>query len=141
MTFSQTKLSIMTFSIMTLSKMTFCITTLSIAALSIMTFCIKTRSTMTFSITTLNIITISITKINHKPKYKDIQPNASFLLCWVSFMLGVINANCRKIGLYAQCHYAESRFAECLYSDCHGAKIIHYNPMDLLIYFSYWTPL
>jgi hypothetical protein len=28
-------------------------------------------------------------------------------------MLSVIYANCRKIGLYAECHYAECRYAEC----------------------------
>jgi hypothetical protein len=28
-------------------------------------------------------------------------------------MLSDIYVNCRKIGLYAECHYAECRYAEC----------------------------
>jgi len=33
------------------------------------------------------------------------------LLCWLSFMLNGINAECRKQALYAECRYAECRGA------------------------------
>ncbi len=35
-------------------------------------------------------------------------------------MLNVIRAKCRKVGLYAKCHYADCRYAECLYAKCCG---------------------
>jgi hypothetical protein len=37
-------------------------------------------------------------------------------------MSSVIEAKCRKIGLYADCKYTECRYAECLYAECRGAK-------------------
>jgi hypothetical protein len=37
----------------------------------------------------------------------------------VSFTLSVVNAECHKLALYAQCHYAE-----CQYAECHGTIIL-----------------
>jgi hypothetical protein len=39
----------------------------------------------------------------------------------VSFMLSVVYADCHKLALYAECHYAEYRKAMCHYAKCHGA--------------------
>jgi hypothetical protein len=36
----------------------------------------------------------------------------------VSFMLTVAYAECHKLALYAECHCAEFRYAECRYSEC-----------------------
>ncbi len=39
----------------------------------------------------------------------------------VSFMLSVVYAECNKLALYAECHYAECCFAMCHYAECHAA--------------------
>ncbi len=39
-------------------------------------------------------------------------------LCWMSFMLNVIYAECH----YAECHYAECHYTECHYTECCGAR-------------------
>jgi hypothetical protein len=57
------------------------------------------------------------------------------LLCWASFMLNVIYAECHKGALYAECRYPEChytecrytewRYAECRYAERHGALFSH----------------
>jgi hypothetical protein len=43
-------------------------------------------------------------------------------LCWVSFVLSVVYAYCRKLAIYAERHHDECRYAE-----CHGAiKTTHH---------------
>jgi hypothetical protein len=69
----------------------------------------------TFSITALSIIAFSI-KIN-KTRHSYAQHNGRLLFCWLLFMPYVLYAKCRKIDLYAECHYAE-----CLYVECHCAE-------------------
>ncbi len=40
----------------------------------------------------------------------------------MSFMLGVIYAECHKQAHYVECLYAECRYAECRYAECHGVS-------------------
>jgi len=42
-------------------------------------------------------------------------------LCWVSFMLSVVYADCRKQINHAKRYYAECRYTECRYAECPGA--------------------
>jgi len=82
-----------------------------------------TPSTTTFSImtpiiTTLDIMILSIT-INimlHSACY-----------CYTSVMLSVIYSECHIKSLYAKCNCAESRYAECGYSECRDALSILFN--------------
>jgi hypothetical protein len=56
----------------------------------------------------------------HNNKKHDIQCNGtwhSILLCWISFKMSVIYAECHK-----QTHYAECRYAECHYPERRGVK-------------------
>ncbi len=39
-------------------------------------------------------------------------------------MLTVVYSECRKVALYAECHYAEYARAECRYAECRGAIIL-----------------
>jgi hypothetical protein len=50
----------------------------------------------------------------------------------VSFMLTVMYVECRKLTLYAECHYRKCHYAECHYAECHnveccGANITEHN--------------
>jgi hypothetical protein len=36
-------------------------------------------------------------------------------------MLNVVNAECFKYVLNAECHYGDCRYAECHYAECRGA--------------------
>jgi hypothetical protein len=38
----------------------------------------------------------------------------------VSFMLTVVYVECRKLAVYADCHFAECHRAECRYVKCRG---------------------
>jgi hypothetical protein len=71
--------------------------TLSIITLNIMTLSIMALSIMALSIMALSIMALSI---------------MVELLCCVSFMPGVMNAECHRIPLYAECRYAECNVAE-----------------------------
>ncbi len=57
---------------------------------------------MTLSIITLNIMTLSIMALSIMVE----------LLCCVSFMPGVMYAECHRMPLYAECRYAECNVAE-----------------------------
>ncbi len=37
-------------------------------------------------------------------------------------MLNVIDAECHKQALYAECHYSEYRYSECCYAECRYAE-------------------
>ncbi len=90
-TFSIVTINIMTFSIMTFSRMTF-----SIMTFSIMTFSIMTFSIMTFSITTFSIMIFSTTINQTRHKHNDTHHNGRVLLCSVSLILSLNNAECCK---------------------------------------------
>ncbi len=65
----------------------------------------KTLSISTLSISTISIMTLSIMRL--------------ISLCWMTFMLIAIYAECRKQVQYAECLYAECLYAKCLYAECH----------------------
>jgi hypothetical protein len=58
--------------------------------------------------TTFSIMTLSIT--TNKMQHSSIMVECYYA---ESFMLAVVYAECRKLALYAECHYAERRYAEC----------------------------
>ncbi len=37
----------------------------------------------------------------------------------MSLLLNVVDAECRKSALYAECRYAECHYDECQYADCY----------------------
>ncbi len=51
-------------------------------------------------------------------------------------MLNVINAECLKYALYAECQYAECQYAECHYAECCGAveEGLSYTSMNILFF-------
>ncbi len=46
------------------------------------------------------------------------------LLSWVSFMLSVNYAECRKQAHWAECCYAECRYTVCRYAECRGDLLL-----------------